>query len=67
MLAGASQRVFFDAATGNWKLVIEATKFVTLEVVEVWSGVKAGGTDPVGIYTRVSGCDPLASLMIEEG
>ena len=35
MLAGASQRVFFDAATGNWKLVIEATKFVTLEVVEV--------------------------------
>jgi len=35
--------------------------------VEVWTGVKPGGDDPTGLFTRVSGCDPLASLMIEEG
>jgi len=67
LLAGASQRTFYDTAAGQWKLVIEATMFVTLAVVEVWTGVKHGGTDPVGTYTRISGCDPLASLTIEAG
>lgn len=65
LAAGASQHIFYNPATGSWKLVIEATMFVTLSVVEVWTGVKAGGNDPVGTYTRVSGCDPLASLTIE--
>ncbi len=61
---GASPRLYFDSGANQWKLVIEATQFVTGAVVEVWSGVKAGGTDPVGIYTRVSGCDPVATLAI---
>ena len=67
LLAGASQRIYYDSAAGQWKLVIEATMFVTLAVVEVWTGVKHGGTDPVGVYARISGCDPLASLTIEAG
>ncbi len=46
-------------------LVIEATMFVTFEVVVVWSGVKVGGSDPAGIYARESGLDPLATLTVE--
>jgi hypothetical protein len=71
MLSGASQKLFWvpgsgDGLTpGRWHLVIEATKFVTLEVVNVWTGTKAGGNDPTGIYTRTSGLDPLATLTIE--
>ncbi|MCX6908602.1 MAG: hypothetical protein NTY01_11235 [Verrucomicrobia bacterium] len=34
-------------------------------VVQVWAGVKSGGNDPAGLYTRLSGCDPLASLTVE--
>ncbi|MCG3149258.1 MAG: hypothetical protein PCFJNLEI_02718 [Verrucomicrobiae bacterium] len=49
---------------GHWKLVIEATQFVTGTVVPVWVGVKAGGNDPVGDYTRVAGCDPLPVLSL---
>ena len=41
--------------------------FVTYAVVNVWTGVKQGGDDPTGTYTRVDGCDPLATLMIEAG
>ena len=52
---------------GQWKLVIEATMFVTYAVVNVWTGMKQGGNNPTGIYTRVSGCDPVATLMIEAG
>jgi len=63
--AGASQRLYFDSAANQWKLVIEATMFVTGAVVDVWSGSKSGGTDPVGAYTRVSGCDPVATLSVE--
>ncbi len=63
MLTGAAPRLYFD--TGNWKLVIEATMFVTYAVVNVWTGVKQGGNDPVGVYTRVTGCDPLAMLTVE--
>ena len=65
LLAGASQRIFYDAGAGDWKLVIEATLFVTNAVVNVWTGAKTGGSDPVGIYARISGCDPLASLTVE--
>ncbi len=65
MLTGAAPRVFWEA--GNWKLVIEATMFVTGAVVNVWSGIKPGGDDPVGEYIRVAGCDPTASLMVEAG
>ncbi len=65
ILSGASQKLFFDPAAGNWKLVIEATMFVTFEVVVVWSGVKIGGSDPAGIYAREFGLDPLASLTIK--
>lgn len=63
ILTGASQKIFWDA--GVWHLVIQATKFVTLEVMNVWTGTKAGGNDPVGTYTRISGLDPLASLTVE--
>ena len=56
--------MFHDTATGHWKLVIEATMFLTYVVVDVWTGVKAGGADPCGTYTRISGCDPLATLTV---
>jgi hypothetical protein len=64
---GASGGAAGTAATtpGHWRLVIEATMFVTYAVVDVWTGVKTGGNDPVGVYTRVSGCDPTASFHIE--
>ncbi len=65
ILGGASQRLFWDAAAGNWKLVIEATMFVTFEVVNVWTGMKTGGNDPTGTYSRLSGLDPVATLSIE--
>ena len=65
ILAGASQRIYFDTGANEWKLVIEATLFVTNAVVNVWTGSKSGGTDPVGTYTRVSGCDPAATLSVE--
>ncbi len=65
MLTGAAPRLFWDA--GNWKLVIEATMFVTGAVVNVWTGQKPGGNDPVGEYTKLAGCDPLPSLSIEAG
>ena len=62
--AGASPRLYFDSGANEWRLVIEATLFVTGAVVNVWSGRKSGGADPVGTYTRVSGCDPVASLSV---
>ena len=62
--AGASPRILYDSGAGEWRLVIEATLFVTNAVVNVWTGAKAGGNDPAGIYTRASGCDPLASLTV---
>ena len=65
ILTGASQRLEWDKVTGDWRLVIEATMFVTYAVVDVWTGIKHGGNDPSGAYTRVSGCDPLATLAIE--
>ncbi len=65
ILTGASQNLSYDPATGVWKLVIQATKFVTHEVIDVWTGTKQGGSDPVGTYTRLSGLDPLASLTVE--
>jgi hypothetical protein len=65
--AGASQRIYFDTLAGAWKLVIEATQFVSLAVVNVWTGVKHGGNDPTGQFTRISGCDPVASLTVEAG
>ena len=67
ILAGASQRIYYDSGVNGWRLVIEATQFVTNAVVNVWTGTKTGGTDPVGIYQRESGCDPLASLTVEAG
>jgi len=67
LLSGASQRIFYDTAAGRWRLVIEATMFVTNAVVNVWTGAKTGGNDPAGIYPRESGCDPLAALTVEAG
>jgi len=46
-------------------LIVEATMFVTNETVLVWAGVKSGGNDPTGVYARVDGLDPLASLTVE--
>jgi len=63
LLTGASQRIYYEA--GNWKLVIEATMFVTYAVVNVWTGTKTGGNDPVGVYTRIAGCDPTATFTVE--
>ena len=51
-------------ARSNWHLVIEATMFVTYAVVNVWTGIKQGGNDPTGTYTRQTGCDPTATLTI---
>jgi hypothetical protein len=65
ILTGASQRIFYDDAAGEWKMVIEATMFVTFEVVNVWTGTKQGGSDPCGQYNRISGLDPLAALTVE--
>ncbi len=64
MASGASPRIYFDTASGDWKLVIEATMFVSGAVVDVWTGRKSGGTDPVGTYSRQSGCDPAATLAV---
>ena len=63
--AGASPRLYFDPLAGDWKLFIEATMFVTGAAVNVWTGSKQGGSDPVGDYTRISGCDPTARLTVE--
>ena len=49
----------------QWKLVVQATMFVTYATVVVWSGVKSGGNDPVGTYTRVAGCDPTGTFTVE--
>ena len=67
ILAGASQRLFWDSsqAAGHWVLRIEATQYVTHAVIPVWVGVKTAGNDPVGEYTRVAGCDPLGTVTIE--
>ena len=65
ILTGASQRIYYDQTAGHWCLVIEASMFVTYAVVVVWNGVKLGGNDPTGQYTRVSGCDPTATLAVE--
>ncbi len=43
MLNGAAPRLFYDSAAAQWKLIVEATVFVTNEVVQVWAGVKSGG------------------------
>lgn len=37
--------------SGQWKLVIEATMFVTGAVVNVWTGIKQGGNDPTPTLT----------------
>ncbi|MBI5818722.1 MAG: hypothetical protein HZA88_07025 [Verrucomicrobia bacterium] len=65
MLSGAAPRLFYDAHTAQWKLIIEATMFVTYETVLVWSGVKSGGNAPSGTYTRVAGCVPTDALTVE--
>lgn len=65
MLTVAAPRLFYDAAASQWKLIIEATLFVTNETVLVWGGVKAGGNNPSGVYARVGGCDPTEELTVE--
>ena len=66
ILTGASQRIYWDSNTGHWKLVIEATMFVTYAVVNVWTGQKQAGNNPAGVFTRVGGCDPVTLLTVEE-
>ncbi|MCG3150505.1 MAG: hypothetical protein PCFJNLEI_03991 [Verrucomicrobiae bacterium] len=53
------------ATPGHWKLVIEATMFVTNAVVNVWTGAKPFSPDPTGQYTRMTGCDPTTTLTVE--
>jgi hypothetical protein len=65
LLTGAAQKLSFDTVANHWQLVIQATQFVTHAVMDVWTGVKSGGPDPTGLYTRLSGLDPLANLTIE--
>ena len=62
---GAAQSLDYDSAAGQWVLLVQATQYVTHEIIEVWRGIKQGGNDPTGTYTRISGLDPLASLTIE--
>ena len=65
MLTGATPRILYQASSGVWLVIIEATLFVTGQVALVWSGGKPGGNDPVGPYTRIAGCDPLPGLTLE--
>ena len=65
LLTGAATRIYYDSGASQWKLVIEATMFVTGAVVDVWTGVKPVGNDPVGPYAKQSGCDPAALLTVE--
>jgi len=65
ILTGAAPRLYWDQVTGDWRLVIEATMFVTAAVVNVWTGMKPFSNDPVGQYTRLAGCDPTAALAVE--
>ena len=65
ILTGAAPRILYDSVASHWKLVIEATMFVTYAVVNVWTGIKQGGNDPTGTYTRLTGCDPTAIFAIE--
>jgi len=67
ILTGASQRLAWNMGVGRWELVIEATMFVTYAVVNVWTGIKQGGNDPTGQYTRITGCDPAPVLVVEPG
>ena len=67
LLTGAAQRLYYDSATAQWMLVIQATDYITNAVRDVWTGSKAGGPDPVGPYTRVTGCDPLATVTVAAG
>ena len=46
MLTGAAPRLYYDAVTGDWRLVIEATMFVTGATVNVWTGRKPAATIP---------------------
>jgi hypothetical protein len=62
ILTGASQHIRYEA--GQWKLVIEATLFVTYAVEPVWVGTKTGGNDPTGTYTRIAGCVPVPTLVV---
>jgi hypothetical protein len=51
--------------TCGWRLVSEATAFVTHATLNVCTGTKHGGPDTVGQYTRLSGCDPALTLTVE--
>ena len=62
---GAAPRLYYDLVAGDWKLVIDATMFVTGAVVPVWTGMKPFSNDPAGLYTRLAGCDPTATLTVE--
>jgi len=33
--------------------------------LDVWTGIKAGGLDATGIYTRINDCDPTATFTVE--
>lgn len=65
ILTGAAPRLYYDTVAGHWKLVIEATMFVTGATVNVWTGMKPFSPDPVGQYTRLAGCDPTAAVIVE--
>ncbi|MCG3147491.1 MAG: hypothetical protein PCFJNLEI_00931 [Verrucomicrobiae bacterium] len=64
MLTGAAPRLWWDSVTGTWRLIIEATQYVTYAVVPVWIGTKPASNDPVGTYTKIAGCDPLTTLTV---
>ena len=57
----------YDTVTGQWKLIIEATMFVTGAVLPVWDGRKIDGNEPAGSYTRLAGCDATPTLAIAAG
>ncbi len=56
---------YYNSVAGDWRLVIEATMFVTGAVVNVWTGMKPFSNDPAGPYTRLAGCDPTTTLIVE--
>ena len=65
LLTGAATRIYYDSVASQWKLVIEATLYVTGAVVDVWTGMKPVGNDPVGPYAKQTGCDPATLLTVE--
>lgn len=48
-------RIFFNNSQGYWQLDIRGFD-VNPNAVDLWTGKKETGSNPVGVYTKISGC-----------